>query len=65
MLLKAIIAVAYRGYFEGTEAKEFVQFIVKHCCPQPVPNVSLHSFLEDNYFYLVCNIPDKLQNLIL
>ncbi|PSN35449.1 hypothetical protein C0J52_06619 [Blattella germanica] len=39
VLLKAIVAFAYRGYFDGNEGKDFVEFIVKHCCPQPVPNI--------------------------
>jgi hypothetical protein len=41
VLLKAIVAFAYRGYLEGTEGKEFVEFIVKHCCPHPAPIVSI------------------------
>lgn len=35
VLLKAIVAFAYHGYLDGTEGKEFVEFIVKHCCPHP------------------------------
>lgn len=41
MLLKAIVAFAYRGYLDGTEGKDFVEFIVKHCCPHPTPVVSI------------------------
>jgi hypothetical protein len=41
VLLKAIVAFAYRGYLDGAEGKEFVEFIVKHSCPHAVPIVSM------------------------
>jgi hypothetical protein len=40
VLLKAIVAFAYRGYLDGTEGKEFVEFIVKNCCPHSTSVVS-------------------------
>jgi len=52
VLLKAIVAFAYRGYLDGFDGREFVEFIVKHCCPHPVPVVSMWTQLC--YLYRVC-----------
>jgi hypothetical protein len=41
VLLKAIVAFAYRGYLDDFDGREFVEFIVKHSCPHPVPVVSM------------------------
>ncbi|XP_063232625.1 maestro heat-like repeat-containing protein family member 1 isoform X2 [Bacillus rossius redtenbacheri] len=37
VLLKTIVAFAYRGYMEPSEGREFVEFIVKHSCAVVTP----------------------------
>nr|CAD7453186.1 unnamed protein product [Timema tahoe] len=37
VLLKTIVALAYRGYLSDTEGREFVEFIVRQCCPSTLP----------------------------
>nr|CAD7202277.1 unnamed protein product [Timema douglasi] len=43
VLLKTIVALAYRGYLSDVEGREFVEFIVRQCCPLTLP---VRNFLQ-------------------
>ncbi|KAJ4431384.1 hypothetical protein ANN_19981 [Periplaneta americana] len=74
VLLKAIVAFAYRGYLDGTEGKEFVEFIVKHCCPQPTSvmgkDLNNGTLLEElqgtcaNTLYLLATTVPQVENTL-
>lgn len=47
-LIKAIVALATRG--NADDGKDFIEFLVKHCCPHPMHTVSLQFCTSLIYF---------------
>nr|CAD7445664.1 unnamed protein product [Timema bartmani] len=72
VLLKTIVALAYRGYLSDTEGREFVEFIVRQCCPSTLPgkesdNAALSEELRStccNTLYLLATTVPQVEDLL-
>ncbi|XP_068084667.1 maestro heat-like repeat-containing protein family member 1 [Anabrus simplex] len=70
VLLKTIVAFAYRGYLEGNHGKEFIEFIVKHCCPVASKGMESNSIREEflqtcaNTLYLLATTVPQVEETL-